>query len=108
MTREDSKIMQGVAILMMIFYHLFTPSLVPAYQGSTIGEWAQVQNPVPLYTLLSGYGLYCVYRQGGKDHHLFSRCLRLYTRYWLITACFVALCLCADLMGGGKLARLSA
>lgn len=91
MTRDESKMMQGVAILMMIFFHLFTPSLVPEYKGTMIGAWAQVQNPVPLYTLLSGYGLYCVYRRGTKDNHRYSRCLRLYVRYWLITGCFVLL-----------------
>lgn len=89
MSRDESKMMQGVAILMMIFFHLFTPSLVPEYKGTLIGAWAQVQNPVPLYTVLSGYGLFCVYRRGTKDVHRFTRCLRLYERYWLITGVFM-------------------
>ena len=95
MSRDDSKMMQGVAILMMIFFHLFTPSLVPEYKGTLIGAWAQVQNPVPLYTLLSGYGLYCVYSRGTKDKHRFTRCLRLYERYWLITGIFLIISIIA-------------
>ena len=46
MTREESKMMQGVAILIMIFYHLFN---VGEYSNTFVGNLAKANNPVPFY-----------------------------------------------------------
>ena len=85
MTKEESKMMQGVAILIMIFYHLFN---VEEYHNTVIGHLAKANNPVPFYVFLSGYGLYCVYLKG-RDHNRFKRCIKLYFHYWLITGSFI-------------------
>ena len=93
MTREESKMMQGVGILTMIFYHLFNPSFNHGLSSTVLGNMGRAANPVPLYCLLSGYGLYLVFRHG-KDRHRFIRCFRLYFRYWFITALFVFVEVC--------------
>lgn len=92
MTREESKMMQGLGILVMIFYHLFEPHMNPEFANTVIGNMGRAANPVPLYCLLSGYGLYIVHSQG-KDKHRWTRCAKLYTNYWMITAMFVCISL---------------
>lgn len=89
MTRDESKVMQGVAILMMIFYHIFNPHDIQEYFGTIVQGLAAANNPVPLYTLLSGYGFYKVYERKQKDKHHVSRCLRLYTVYWITMTVFL-------------------
>lgn len=97
MTRDESKVMQGVAILMMIFYHIFNPHDIQEYFGTIVQGLAAANNPVPLYTLLSGYGFYKVYERKQKDKHHVSRCLRLYTVYWITMTVFL---LIGELGGG--------
>lgn len=87
MTRDESKIMQGVAILMMIFFHL--PHNVETEFESVLTNFSLANNPVPLYTLLSGYGFYKVYERKQKDKHHVSRCLRLYSVYWITMTVFL-------------------
>lgn len=88
MTRNESKMMQGLGILTMVFYHLFNPSFNHGLASTVFGNMGRGANPVPLYCLLSGYGLYIVYSRD-KDEHRITRCFRLYFRYWIITALFV-------------------
>lgn len=95
MTHDESKIMQGVAILMMIFFHL--PHNVEAEFGPVLTNFSLANNPVPLYTLLSGYGFYKVYCRKQKDNHRVSRCLRLYSVYWITLTVFLAI----GVLGGG-------
>lgn len=95
MTKSESQIMKGVAILMMLFLHLFnrtenieccTPLL---YIGNTplLVYLMRAVNPVPLYLLLSGYGLYVVNKKG--DNNRWTRLFRLLLTYWMITGFFV-------------------
>lgn len=88
MTREESKMMQGIGILVMIFFHLFEPHMNPLFKDTVLGNMGRALNPVPLYCLLSGYGMYIVYKRG-RDRHRWTRCLKLYVTYWIITAVFV-------------------
>ena len=90
MTKEESKMMQGVAILLMVFFHLFTPSLVGNYQNTFWGNAARASNPVSFYVIISGYGLYVNSVNGGGKKML-KRCLSLYLNYWTITIVFVLL-----------------
>lgn len=91
MTRQETNIMKGVAILLMIFYHLFNASENHLYVNTWLGQIALRQNPVPFYLILSGYGMYFVTNRGGQDRHRWSRLLKLYLRYWCITAAFVSI-----------------
>lgn len=95
MTREESKMMQGLGILVMIFFHLFEPHMNPDFANTIIGNMGRAVNPVPFYCLLSGYGLYIVHSHG-KDKHRWTRCAKLYTNYWVITGVFV----CVSLLMG--------
>lgn len=99
MTREESKMMQGVGILTMIFYHLFNPSFNHGLSSTVLGNMGRAANPVPLYCLLSGYGLYLVFRHG-KDRHRFIRCFRLYFPIGLLQHClFLLKCVCFEIIG---------
>lgn len=88
MTREESKMMQGMAILIMIFFHLFNPHDAPEYSGTIIGRMAMGSNPVPFYVILSGYGLYKSYIYGGGRSNL-KRITTLYLHYWCIMSLFI-------------------
>lgn len=92
MTREESKMMQGLGILVMIFFHLFEPHMNPEFSNTIIGNMVRAVNPVPFYCLLSGYGLYIVHTHGA-DLHRWTRCAKLYANYWVITAIFVSVSL---------------
>lgn len=93
MSREESKMMQGVAILIMIFFHLFNPHDSTQYTGSVLGRIATGHNPVPFFVLLSGYGLYKLNtRNGGRTS--FSRCYKLYLRYWYVLSFFLFFSYC--------------
>ena len=94
MTKEESKMMQGVAILIMIFYHLFNPHDASQYTGSVLGRAAMAHNPVPFFVLLSGYGLYKQRLNGGASKSKLSRCLSLYLRYWMVLTIFLIISSC--------------
>lgn len=87
MSKEDSKIMQGVAILLMLFFHLFNYNGATEYQGTILGRLAMSNNPVPFYVFLSGYGLYCVNFKG-YDRNMYRRIGKVLLHYWIITATF--------------------
>lgn len=98
MSRDETKMMQGVAIIMMIFYHLFTFDKKVDTLPATLVGFGAANNPVPLYTLLSGYGFYMVWKRGQKDRHLVSRCLKLYSVYWITLTVFLLI----GISGGGN------
>ena len=102
MSKEYTNYLKGVAILMMLFLHLFNQldwdiSLKSIFY---IGEIPLVYyisrmcNPVPFFLILSGYGLYAVYiKSGGVKpwRHVSNLYLHLWLIYILIVplACYV-------------------
>lgn len=98
MTRQETQILKGIAIMLMLFLHLFNQSTNVALCTSLlyIGETPAVSiiqrctNPVSFFLVLGGYGLYCVYCKG--DKHRISRIMKLLCHYWLILLVF-AVCL---------------
>ena len=73
MTKEDSLVLKGVAIVMMLLYHLF-------YCGTACGRildieymggedkfffvrFSEICYPVSLYVMITGYGLFCTYQK---------------------------------------------
>ena len=86
MSKEDSFIMKGVAIMIMLFFHLFEPK-VQLYNGTMYAVLARANNPVPFYLILSGYGLFIVNRK--TDFHRYSRLINLYIHYWIISLIFI-------------------
>lgn len=98
-TKEKSTELKGVAILMMIFLHLFNkPSNVQLcecflYVGDVpLVYWLSgaANSVVAIYLILSGYGHYYTVNKpksgGGK-----KRLYKLYVHWWVVLAFFVGL-----------------
>lgn len=100
MNKETSTIIKGVAILMMLFYHLFgrddlgdlcTPLL---YIGNTplVKYLSNACYPVSFFMILSGYGLTYCYKRNQLSLSIQSkRIMKLYVHYWLILLIFVTI-----------------
>ena len=110
MTKLDSQQMKGIAILMMLFLHLFGESWkIGSYQSLWTFGNTTIENylctafaPVAFFLILSGYGLHYVYTKG-NDKHRFSRIVKVYTHYIFITFSFVILNI---FIGGGDLSHI--
>lgn len=95
MTKSDTQMMKGVAILLMLFLHLFNrignvelcTTFLSINDMPLINWLTRAASPVPFFLILGGYGLYTVYQKG--DNHRFSRIFRLYSHYWLILTIFL-------------------
>lgn len=97
MTREQTQIIKGVAIILMLFLHLFNQmgnvdlchNLI--YVGDTplVYILSRISNPVSFFLILGGYGLYKVYEKG--DRHRWTRVFKLYLHYWIILAIFLTI-----------------
>lgn len=91
MSRDETQIIKGLAILMMLWLHLFAniDAANSCYNFLYVSDvplsnfLSRACNPVDLYLLLGGYGLYCVYLKG-KDNRRFTRIFKLYIHYWII------------------------
>lgn len=91
MTREQTQQLKGIALLFMIWGHLFGS---PEHVLSTyhplmlIGDMplvtimSRAMGPVAFFLLLSGYGLYCANQHG--DRHRYSRIVKLLLTYWIV------------------------
>lgn len=89
MSKEQSAIVKGFAILMMLLYHL---SCIPKIQDLDIftSTLSSISHPILYFLVVSGYGLYCVYKQGRMTwSYLLKRSLKLYLAYWLVLLIFV-------------------
>ena len=83
---------------MMVFLHLFNNRELVAtlhnffYVGELplVNFLSRASNPVALFLILGGYGLYAVYQRGEDKHH-YSRIVKLYLHYWLILFIFVSI-----------------
>lgn len=99
MSKEETSIIKGLAILMMLWLHLFNDGHVEAAMPLWfIGEQpvvnliARACNPVDLFIILSGYGFRYTYYHGdvGVKAQL-KRLLKLYICFWLTLAIFVSI-----------------
>jgi uncharacterized membrane protein len=96
-SKEDTNVLKGVAILFMLFYHLFfvlptNPMYVPLfYIGSKPLPYllSSCTYPVDFFIILSGYGLYISYRKG-KNNNI-KRNIKLYIHYWITLIIFVSI-----------------
>ena len=101
-SKDDSNAIKGIAILLMLFYHLFnrvTDGVVDVWVGGQplTKFLSGGAYPVPFFLMMSGYGLYYTKEKGRLN--LGSTCkrsLKLYIHYWLVLlifagiGCFVA------------------
>lgn len=98
-SREQSTIIKGVAISMMLFLHLFNGQHTDLctslfYIGDVpLALWLTwACNPVSFFLLLSGYGLACKYEKGSlSPRNQSSRIFNLYLHYWIVLAIFLVI-----------------
>lgn len=100
MSKEQSTIIKGIAILMMLWYHLFgisdleslcTPLLY--IHGKSFAAYiANACYPVSFFLILSGYGLTYIYHNKLLTANSQSkRLLKLYIHYWVVLFVFVSI-----------------
>lgn len=100
MSKDDTTMLKGIAILMMLFLHLFSnPETAASYTpllwfGHTpfATIFTRACNPVGFFLVCSGYGLAYVYHRGKLNAvSQGKRLLKLYLNYWLILLIFVTI-----------------
>ena len=97
MTKDESKILQGVALLLMVFLHLFNwganvnlcTNLIHISGKPIVSLLSRAANPVPFFLILSGYGLH--FNNPSSVNKLLKRTLRLFIYFWLALLIFVCL-----------------
>ena len=96
MTKQDSLILKGIAILFMIYGHLF---LYPEWSDKYESMFhlfglpiecllTRATGPVSFYLLLGGYGMYYIYQNKGLKNNL-PRIRNLYINFWVVLFLFV-------------------
>lgn len=99
MTKLDSLMIKGLAILMMLFLHLFNSiencnlasPLIMVGDLPLIFYLTRACGPVPIFMFISGLGLYISYNSAPqlfKKKNL-KRLLKLYIHFWLILSIFL-------------------
>ena len=97
MSKQESLILKGIAILFMIYGHLF---LYPDWADSLYESLVKINNipieciltratgPVTFYLLLGGCGMYYIY-QNKKEKNQLPRIRNLYINFWIVLLLFV-------------------
>lgn len=95
LSKQDSAILKGIAILAMLFHHLSPAETVLFRQ---IGEWGKVC--VAMFLFCSGYGLSIQYAKFTESRSirnsirfLTRRLIKFYSNYWVIFILFVPISL---------------
>ncbi|MCQ2272823.1 MAG: acyltransferase [Bacteroidales bacterium] len=95
MNKERSIQIKGVAIIMMLYAHLFVRScdwqLIQdlMIDGKPLSSmFCPIMCPVYIFLILSGYGLY-IKNLCGWDKNKFRRIFLLYRKYWITLAFYV-------------------
>lgn len=100
MEKEQSIIIKGIAILMLLFYHLFGIDNINELCKSFIyikhlplaHYLSNAAYPVSFFLILSGYGLTYVYNhQGLNISKQLKRISKIYVNYWIILAIYISL-----------------
>lgn len=96
-SKDDSNAIKGIAILFMLFFHLFN-----RITDGVVDFWIQEQPltkflssatyPVPFFLMMSGYGFYYTYKNGNLTFTSnIKRALKLYLHYWVVMLIFVSI-----------------
>ena len=99
LSKENSTVIKGIAISLMLFLHLFEGDNAEACVNfiriggmPLVSLLARACNPVAIFLLLSGYGMACKYEKGALNPlHQGSRALFLYLHYWITLAVFLTI-----------------
>lgn len=96
-SKDRSALIKGVAIVMMLIYHLFggdvsdlCSHLIYVGQEPLLRWLSHACGPVPFFLIVSGYGLACKFEQGrlsvkGQSRSIF----RIYVHFWLVLLLFL-------------------
>ena len=98
-SKDNSTIIKGIAISMMLACHLFNANRIDLYTSllyvgdKPFAQWIlKACGPVGFFMLLSGYGLSYKYSHGGLSFKTqLIRILRLYIHYWIVLAIFLTI-----------------
>lgn len=90
LTLDQTRIIKGIAILMMVYLHLFRyiseielcTCFLTMCDVPLVNWLTRAANPVQFYLFLSGYGLYLTWSSSTELKPL-HRCLKLYQVYWV-------------------------
>lgn len=95
-SKENSSLLKGLALLFMVVWHLFRPEYMQdafslcTVQGTSLACWlAKGCHPVGLYLFMSGYGLYYSHNINKHTGGGILRIVKLYKLYWLTLLVFV-------------------
>lgn len=94
MTKNDTNVLKGIAILFMLFLHLFNHTdnwidFIILDNIKLMTFLSEATNPVNFYLVLGGVGMYYLYKRHGNSQ--WRRILKLYIHYWIILAIFVTI-----------------
>lgn len=90
MTKEQSAILKGIAILLMLVYHLKTIPGIEGMDGFVGQTLRQATYPISYFMYVTGYGLYIAHSQNRLTFkYLFKRSLKLYIALWMVLLIFV-------------------
>lgn len=96
MTKADTQLIKGIAILMMLFLHLFSQmgnvdlckTFISIHGVPFVNLLTRAANPVPFFLILSGYGLFVSY-SSGVTKSSGRRVLKIFIHYWITLAIFI-------------------
>lgn len=97
--KETSRILKGIAILMMVFLHLFNrDSQIDLYDSyyfingrPLVQCFARACNPVGMFLFLSGYGMFYSFKRKNPLGGV-KRVVSLYLGLWVTYAIFIPIC----------------
>lgn len=97
LTKNNTSQIKGIAILCMVFYHLFAfPERIPTdnisqWMGNPITKAFQIC--VPIYLFMAGYGLQCIAIKKGiiTLYDIWKRLKKLYLSFWWIAIPFISI-----------------
>lgn len=100
LSKDNSLEIKGVAILCMIFFHLFGfPERIPTenisqWMGSPITKAFQIC--VPIYLFMAGYGLQCIAIKKAiiTLNDIWKRLKKLYLFFWWVAIPFILIGIC--------------
>lgn len=97
MSKQESLIIKEVAILLMIFLHLFNQeqnvslcdNLIHIDGTPLVLILSRAANPIAWFLIIGGYGMYKVWLKG--DRNRYRRVFKLYLSYWITLAVFLTI-----------------
>ncbi len=90
MNRQQSALIKGIAILMIVVCHLQKAFGLDFLTQSDSVFLAFTSYPIPYFLMISGYGLYLAFEQGRLTwSYLLKRTARLYISLWVVMIVFI-------------------